>query len=132
PRRVALAAQLLRTLGRTRLQRERTPPLLHLGLDVPCPLDLDRDAGELQLGPVASALEAADAGRLLDHGAPLGRAGAEDLLDLALADDGDAARQAHVREQLDEIGTADRAAGDEVLAFPAAVEPAHQRHTRRR
>ena len=49
-----LAAQLLGPLGRGRLERERAQPLAHLVLEVARPLDLRRDAGELQLGAVAA------------------------------------------------------------------------------
>src|SRR5581483_5574599 len=82
-----LAPKLLRALGRRRLQRERAQPLAHLGLEVARALDLDGDARELELGAVLARLEAAEAGSLLDEGAPLLRPGGEDRLDLPLADD---------------------------------------------
>ena len=65
-----LADQLLRALGRRRLQRERTQPLLDLGLHVARALRLDRDALQLQLGAVALALEPPEPRGLLDHLAP--------------------------------------------------------------
>src|SRR4051794_5706749 len=125
-----VAAELLGALGGTGLQGERPKPFLDLRLDVAGALDLDCDSRQLQLGAVAAALELADAGSLLDHRAPLRRARAEDLLDLALADDGDAARQADVGEQLDEIGAANGRAVDDVLALAATMEAPHDRDLR--
>src|SRR2546423_6891705 len=78
---------------------------------------------------MAPPLELAEPGRVLDQEAPLLGLAREDLLDLALADHravGPA--EAHVREQLDEIGAANVRAVDEVLALAAAMEAARDRH----
>src|SRR6185503_14857466 len=94
-------------------------------LEVARAFGLDLDAGELQLGAMAAALELAETGRLLDQRAPLGRLRGEDLLDPALADDGvHLAAQPDVGQQLDDVGPAHVRPVDEVLALPAAVEPA--------
>src|SRR5581483_11442556 len=82
-----LAAQLLGALRRRRLQRQRTQPLAHPLLGVARALDLRGDARELQLGPVATRLEASEPGRLLDERPPLFPLRRKDRLDLALADD---------------------------------------------
>src|SRR5207237_4129744 len=59
----------------------------------------------------------------LEQHAPLLRLARQDLLDLPLADHrAVAAAEARIREQLDEVGAADRRAVDEVLALAAAVE----------
>ena len=117
-----LAAQLLGALGRGRLQRERPQSRLHLGLEVAGALDLDPDSRELQLGPVPTALELAETGRVLDQRTPLLGLRGEDLLDLALADHrAVTAAEADVGEQLDEVGAPHRSAVDQVLALAAAV-----------
>src|SRR4051812_10969776 len=82
-----LATELLGTLGRGRLQRERPEPLAHLGLDIARTLDLDGDTRELQLRAVPAGLEPPEPGRLFDECTPLGRTRSEDRLDLPLADD---------------------------------------------
>src|SRR5262249_35844873 len=66
-----LLAELLRALGRGRLQRERAEALAHLVLEVACAIDLDADTRELQLRAVPAALEAPETCRLLDQLAPL-------------------------------------------------------------
>src|SRR5262249_21558433 len=57
PQRVDLPSQLLRALCGRRLQSEWTEPLAHLLLDVARAFDLQSDPGELQLCPMAAALE---------------------------------------------------------------------------
>ena len=105
-----LEPELLGPLGSGRLERERPQALLHLVLEVAGALDLDADARELQLGAVAAALEAAEAGRLLDQLAPLVRLRVEHGLDTALRDDrAEAAAEPDVGEQLDEVDPADAA-----------------------
>ena len=102
-----LVRELLGPLGRGRLQRERTQPLAHLGLDVAGALDLDSDPVQLQLGAMLPPLELAETGRLLDQLAPLLRLRGQHRLDLALADDRvHRAAEPDVGEQLDEIGAA--------------------------
>ena len=124
--------ELLCALGGRRLERERPQPLSHLRLEVARALDLDRDARELQLGPVAASLEASEPGRLLDERAALGGLRREDRLDTALADDRRRPRaEPDVREQLDEVGAAHRRAVDQVLALAAAVEAPRDRRPRR-
>ena len=76
----SISSELLGARGRRRLERERTEPLRDLVLEVARLVDLDCDARELQLGAVAPALEAAEACRLLDERAALGRLRGEDLL----------------------------------------------------
>ena len=77
---------------------------------------------------MAAALEAAEAGRLLDQLAPLGRLRVEHRLDAALRDHrAQAAAEADVGEQLDEVDAAHRRLVDEVLALAAAVQPARDR-----
>ncbi len=131
--RADLAAQLLGPLGGRRLKRERPQPLLDLGLEVACPLDVDRDPRELQLSPMAPALEASQPGCLLDELPPLLGLRTEDLLDAPLADDrAHRAREPDVREQLDEVRAAYGRAVDEVLPLAAAVQPPHERDLRER
>ena len=123
-----LDAELLGPLGRGRLQRQRPQPLAHLLLDVPRPLDLRRDAGELQLGPVPAALELAEPGGLLDEVAPVLRLRREHRVDLALGDDRvHRAAETDICEQLDEIRAANGRPVDEVLALAAADEAARNR-----
>jgi hypothetical protein len=123
-----LRRQLLRPLGRRRLERERPQALSHLGLDVARALDLDRDAVQLQLGAVAPPLELPEARGLLDQLPPLLRLRREDGLDLPLADDRvHGAAEADVGEQLDEIGPPHLRLVDEVLALAAAVKAARDR-----
>ena len=101
---------------------------LHLGLEIACALDLHLHARELQLRPVAAALELAEAGGLLDQRPPLLGLARKDLLDLALADDrAVAAAEPDVGEQLDEVGAAHGRAVDQVLALAAAVQPPRDR-----
>ena len=78
---------------------------------------------------MATALEPSQPGRLLDERTPLAGRRGEDRLHLALADDGARPRpETDVREQLDDISPSDGRTVDEVLAFPAAVETAGDRH----
>ena len=92
-------------LGRRRLQCQWAEALAHLLLDVAGPVDLRRDARELQLGPVPTPLELAEAGGLLDQRTPVGRLRRQDGVDLALTDDRmHRAAEPDVGEQLDEIG----------------------------
>ena len=119
-----LEPQLLRALGSGRLERQRPEPLAHLLLDVPRPLGLSGDPGELELRPVTTALELSEAGRLLDEGAAVGRLRREHGVDLSLADDRvHRAAEPDVGEQLDEVGAAHGGAVDEVLPLAAAHEP---------
>ena len=123
-----LVRELLGPLGRRRLQRERTQPLAHLGLDVAGALDLDSDPVQLQLGAMLPPLELAETGGLLDQLAPLLRLRGQHRLDLALADDRvHRAAEPDVGEQLDEIGAAHLRLVDEVLALAAAVQPPRDR-----
>ena len=124
-----LDAELLGALRGRRLQRERPQALAHLLLDVARALDLERDAGELQLGAMTAALELPEPGRLLHERAPILRPRGEHLLDLALADDRVHRRaEPDVREDLDEIGAPHGRAVDEVLPFGTAHEPPRDRH----
>ena len=82
-----LVGELLGTLGRRRLERQRAQPLAHLLFDVPRALGLRSDTGKLELGAVTPALELAETGRLLDEGAPVLRLRGEHGFDLPLADD---------------------------------------------
>ena len=121
-----LPPELLRTLGRGRLQGQGPQALRHLGLEVARALDLLPDARELQLRAMAPALEAAEPCRVLDEGTALGGARGQDRLDLALADDRARARaEPDVGEQLDHVQPAHLGAVDEVLALAAAVQPPH-------
>src|SRR5439155_6583398 len=121
-----LVRQLLRALRRRRLQCERPQPFCDLLLEISRTLRLHRDARELELRPVAAALEAPETRRVLHERAPVYGPRREDGLDLALADDG--ARpgpETDVGEQLDHVEPADAGRVDEVLALAAAVEPPH-------
>ena len=62
-----LTEQLLGALGGSRLERQRPQPLLHLGLDVACALDLDPDARKLELGAMLAALEPSEPCGLLQQ-----------------------------------------------------------------
>ena len=120
-----LECELLRALGRCRLQRQRTQALSHLLLDVASALDLERDTGELQLRSMPSALELPEPCGLLDERAPVLRPRREHLLDLALPHDGVHRRaETDVGEDLDEIGAPHCGAIDEVLPFGPTYQPA--------
>ena len=123
-----LVPELLRALRRRRLERQRPEALAHLVLDVPRALDLRRHARELQLGAVPAAFELAEPCRLLDErSAVLGPRG-EDRVDLPLAHDRvHRAAEADVRQELDEVGAANRSAVDEVLTLAPTHEPPHDR-----
>ena len=123
-----LDGELLGPLGGRRLERERSQSLPYLLLDVSRALDLQRDARELQLGTMPSALELPEPGGLLDERSPVLRLRGEHLLDLALADDRVHRRpEPDVGKELDEVGPPDRGLVDEVLALAAADEPARDR-----
>src|SRR5207302_1606813 len=120
-RRGALRRQLLGPLGRGRLKGERPDPRPHLALDVARTLDLRRDARELELRAVATALEDAEPRRVLDERAQLRGPAGEDLLHATLADD--RAAEPQLGEELDDVRSPHRRAVDEVLPLPAAVQP---------
>ncbi len=80
---------------------------------------------------MASPLELAEPGRVLDQHTPLLGLARQDLFDLALADDrAVAATEPDVGEQLDQVGAAHVRAVDQVLAFAAAVQPPRDRDLR--
>ena len=123
-----LDPELLGALGGGGLERERPEPLLDFFFEIARAVDLDRDPGELQLGPVPAPLEPAEAGRLLDQLAPLGRLRVEHGLDTALRDHrAETAPETHVGEQLDQVDAANRRLVDQVLAFAAAVQTPRDR-----
>ena len=127
-----LSAQLLGPLRGARLEREWTEPLLHLRFDVPRPGDVLSHPRELQLRSVTASFELPEAGRLFHERAPLLGLRGEDLLDLALRDDG-AGRPAetHVSQKLNEIGAPYRGPVDQVLPLAAPVDAAHDGDFRR-
>src|SRR5262245_15365745 len=128
PHRADLDAQLLGPFRGGRLERERPQPLLDLGLEVVRPLDVHRDARELQLRPVAPPLEASQPGRFLDELPPLLGPRPENLFDAPLADDrAHVPAEPDVREQLDEVRAPNGRAIDEVLPLAAAVQAPHER-----
>ena len=128
PERGDLDRELLGALGRRCLESQRPQPLSHFLLDVLGPLDLRRDTRELELGAMLAALELAEAGGFLDEVAPVLRLRGEHGIDLALGHDRvHRAAEAHIGEQLDEVGAADGRLVDEVLAFAAAHETAGDR-----
>ena len=126
--RLDLVAEPLGPLCRRCLERQRPQPLTRLLLERPRPVDLDGDPLQLELGPVAALLEAAETGRLLDERAPFGGLRREHLLDPALPDDGvQLVAEAGVGEQLEHVRAADGRAVDQVLALTAALKPARDR-----
>ncbi len=128
-----LMSELLGPLGRGGLERERTQPFPHLLLQVARALDLRRDPRQLQLGAMPPELEAPQPGRLLDERAALGRLRREDRLDAPLRDHrAQAAAEADIREQLDQVDPANARAVDEVPALAAAMESPCERHLRER
>ena len=106
---------------------------LHLQLQL---VDLVPDAHQVLLGALQSALglllpvaEAGDAGGLLKDLPAVGALHREDLIYLALADDGIALpAQAGIHKKLVHVLEAHRAAVDVVLALPRAVVPAGDHH----
>src|SRR6266508_5448480 len=126
--RLDLSNQLFRTLSRRRLQSKGPQALPNFILEVARTLNLDLDAGELELGPVSPLLEAPQARGLLDQSPSLGRLGAQNLLHATLPDHRMELRaQADLREQLDHVGAADSCAVDQVFALAAAMKPARDR-----
>src|SRR5439155_17474989 len=123
-----LDRQLLRALGCAGLKRERPQAFRQLLLQITCALDVACDARELQLGAMASPLEASEACRLLDESAPLLRATCEHRLDPALSDDRAAAGpEPDVGQQLDEVRATNGRVVDQVLPLTPAVQPARDR-----
>src|SRR5205823_478952 len=117
PQTADLAAELLRPLRRSRLQRQRTQALRNLRLEIARTFDLLRHTGELQLGAMAPALEAPEPRRVLDERTPVDGARREDRLDLPLADDrACAGAETDVGEKLDDVQPPDLRAVDQVLA----------------
>ena len=124
-----LEPELLGALGGGGLERERPQPLAHLVLEVARALDLNGNARQLQLRTVATALEAAEPGRLLDQLAPFLWLRVEHGLDPPLADHrAQSASEADVGEQFDEVDAAHRRLVDEVLPLPAALQLPRDRH----
>ena len=111
------------------------PQRLHLELQL---ADLVVDADQILLRPLQLPLrvllavaEFGDTGGLFKNLPALAAFGREDLIDLALANDGVALlAHAGVQEQFRHILEPDRLAVDVVLTFPAAVIPAGHRHLR--
>ncbi len=123
-----LLHELLCSLGGSRLERERTKPLPRLVLECPRLVDLDRDARELQLGAVATMLEAPETRCFLDQRTPLLGLGRQHLLDPSLADDRvHLVAEAGVTEQLEHVRAAHGRAIDQVLPVAASMEPARDR-----
>jgi hypothetical protein len=122
-----LGPKLFGALGGGRLKRERTKPLLHLGLDIARALHLDSHTRELQLCPVFAPLETPEPGGLVQQLPPLRRLRGEYLLDAPLADDRvHPAGEAEVGKELYEVDAPDRGAVEEVLALaPAVKTPCH-------
>src|SRR5262249_25873769 len=118
-------AVLLVALGLGGLEPDAAELLLHLVEDVLQAQQVGIDALELAQGFGLAGLEAADAGGLLEDGAPLLGGGLQEHIDAALLDDavGVGAGAAAEEEALDVL----EAAGlrvDEVLALAAAVDAA--------
>ena len=127
-----LVAEPRGPLGGGRLQRQRSESLAHLLLEIPGALDLDRDAGELQLGAMAAQLEPPEPGRLLDEGPPLAARASRRARSVSTEPceitDAEAAAQAMTSgEQLDEIDPAHGRTIHEVLPLPAPVQSPGER-----
>ena len=115
-------------LGGRRLQLERSQPCAHLTLDVGGALEVGAHAAELQLCPLAAALELAETGCFLDEPAPLVGSREQHLIDAALGDDAvQLAPQARVCEQIAHVHAADGRAVEQVVAVALARDPAHDR-----
>ena len=110
-----------------RLPLQRAALLLDLEDDVVDAREVLLRRFELQLRGAAAALVLRDAGRLFDQLPPIGRAGAQNLADLALLDDGvglDA--EAGVHQQILHVAQPADLAVDQVFALARSVQPAHQ------
>ena len=123
-----LDRELLRSLGRRRLERKRPQALAHLLLDVSRTLDLQRDPRELQLCAVPAPLELPEPGGFLHECPAVLRLRREHLLDLPLTDDGvHRSAETDVGEDLHQVDAANGSAVDQVLTLAATHEPARNR-----
>ncbi len=114
-------------LGHLRLLLERLELAAELGQHVLQAQEILVQPRQLALGPLLAATVLGDAGRLLDVPAPVLRAGLQDLLELALADDRvQRAADARLAQQLLDVEEAHDLAADPVLALARAEDrPAH-------
>ena len=113
-----LFPQPLVAAGLGRLPLQRAPLLLDLVDDVVDARQVLLRGFELQLGGAAAALVLGDAGRFLDQLTAIGRAGAENLADLALLDHGVGLHaQAGVHQQVLHVAEAAVLAVDQVFAL---------------
>ena len=103
------------------LQRAQLAP--HLAQEVLDPQQVGLGGVEAPLGPFLALAVLEDAGRLLDHGSPVLRAGVEHGVDLTLADDDVLlATDAGVAQELLDVEEAARDAVDGVLAVARAPQ----------
>ena len=122
-------AVFLVALGLGRLQLDAAELLLDLVDDVLQPLQVLIDAFELAQRLDLLGLEAADAGRLLEDGAPILGRGLQQHVDPALLDDavGVGAGAAAEKEVLDVLEPAELVV-DEVFALAGAIDAARDLH----
>ena len=125
PQLLQAIAVFLVALRLGRLQLDAAELLLDLVDDVAKPLQVLIDAFELAQRFGLLGLEAADAGGLLEDGAPVARRGLQKDVDAALLDDavGVGAGAAAEEQVLDVLEPAGLLI-DQVFAFAAAVDPA--------
>ena len=131
-RQLALLVRLVQRVVLARLLRvagERLELRLDLLHDVLHAQEVGLRVRELLHRLALAIAELRDARRLLEEGAAVLRTAVEDILHAVLADDAHAVvADARVGKELVDILEAAAGAVDEVLALPAAVEPARHRH----
>ena len=131
-RQLALLVRLVQRVVLARLLRvagERLELRLDLLHDVLHAQEVGLCVRELLHRLALAVAELRDARRLLEEGAAVLRTAVEDVLHAVLADDAHAVvADARVGKELVDILEAAAGAVDEVLALPAAVEPARHRH----
>ncbi len=127
PQRGQLGDHLPVAAGGLGLALQRAQLAAHLAQQVLDPQQAGLRGVEPALGPLLALAVLEDAGRLLDHGPPVLRAGVEDGVDLALADDHVLlAADARIAEELLDVEQAAGDAVDGVLAVARAPERAGQ------
>ena len=105
------------------------PAKINLALQVVGSFEVAPDLSQLDLGALAAALEAPQAGGLLDQRAPFVGLGGEQRLDLSLADDGvHLATETQLGGELDDVGQTAGRAVDRVGRLAAAHDPSADAH----